>query len=82
MQPIRSDPREKAAPLWRHDVLTSSISKVMCECGAIYDPVKEKNRPQEKMRFRCILCNRALAQTVDSSFSKYRLVWRPDFDRD
>jgi hypothetical protein len=82
MQPVKSNPRPKAAPHWRQDVVASSINKVMCECGAIYEPVKGKSQFRRNSPFRCILCNRELPHAVSSGLSKYRLIWRPDDDRD
>jgi hypothetical protein len=45
MQPIQPNPRRKAMPLWKQDVVASSTNKVMCKCGAFYVPVKAKNQP-------------------------------------
>ena len=82
MAAIQSKPRHKAWPLWRQDVVASSLNKVMCECGAIYEPIKGTNQPREKIRFKCILCNRELPQTAGSDSPNYRLIWRPDGDKE
>jgi hypothetical protein len=37
MQSIQPNPRRKATPLWKQDVVASSMNKVMCKCGAFYD---------------------------------------------
>ena len=82
MQSIQSNPRRKATPLWKQDVVASSMNKVMCECGAFYVPVKAKNRPGKTGPFKCILCNRELPQTAGSDSPNYRLIWRPDGDKE
>lgn len=64
------------------DVVASSMNKIMCECGAIYAPIKAKNQPQEKSPFRCILCNRELAHAAEADNREYRLIWRPEDDRE
>jgi hypothetical protein len=82
MQPIQPNPRRKATPLWKQDLVTSSMNKVMCECGAFYVPVKAKNQPGRTIPFKCILCNRELPQTAGSHIPNYRLIWRPDDDKE
>jgi predicted SprT family Zn-dependent metalloprotease len=80
MQPLQSNPRP--TPPWRLDVVASSMNKVMCECGAIYGSTKAKNKPRGLTPFRCVLCNRELAQTAGAANREYRLIWRPDDDKE
>jgi hypothetical protein len=82
MQPIQPNPRRKAMPLWKQDVVASSTNKVMCKCGAFYVPVKAKNQPGMTIPFKCILCDRELPQTAGSDSPNYHLIWRPDDDRE
>jgi hypothetical protein len=60
----------------------SSMNKVMCECGAFYAPVKAKNQLGRTIPFKCILCNRELPQTAGLHIPNYRLIWRPDGDKE
>jgi hypothetical protein len=77
---MQSNLRRRSNAFWQHDSVASSMNKVMCECGAIYEPIKAKHLSAERIPFKCILCNRQLPQAANNP--NYRLIWRPDDDRE
>jgi hypothetical protein len=72
--------RRRLNAFWKHDPVASPMNKVMCECGAIYEPIKAKNLSTVRISFKCILCSRELPQADNNP--NYHLIWRPDDDRE
>jgi hypothetical protein len=48
---MQSNLHRRSNAFWQHDPVASSMNKVMCECGAIYEPIKAKHLPAERIPF-------------------------------
>jgi hypothetical protein len=57
-------------------------AKVMCTCGAIYEVIETKGPSREAQPFKCCLCDKELFAWEGDNVGQFRLVWRPDEDRE
>ena len=58
------------------------MPKVTCDCGAIYDAIETKGPSRAPAPFKCVLCEKELIAWEGSNMGQFRLVWRPEPDRE
>jgi hypothetical protein len=63
-------------------ICTMADLRVTCICGAIYEVIKTKGASREPRPFKCVLCDRELFAWKGNDVGQFRLVWRPDEDRE
>jgi hypothetical protein len=56
--------------------------RVTCIFGAIYEVIKTTGPSRETRPFKCVLCDRELFAWEGNNVGQFRLVWRPDEDRE
>jgi hypothetical protein len=57
-------------------------AKVTCTCGAIYEVIETKGPSRDARPFKCVLCDREFFAREGANVGQFRLVWRPDEDRE
>jgi len=55
--------------------------RLTCNCGAIYEATETKT-PSGRSAFKCVLCGREFVSDTGANAGQFRLVWRPDHDRE
>jgi hypothetical protein len=59
------------------------MSKVLCDCGAIYEMIETKDDPSMgTISFKCVLCEKELIELKGANVGQLRLVVRPETDTD
>ena len=66
----------------RAHICTMADLRVTCICGAIYEVIRTKGPSREARPFKCVLCDRELWAREENNVVEFRLVWRPDEDRE
>ena len=56
--------------------------KRTCTCGAIYELIESIGSSRDQSPFKCVLCEKELFAWEGENVSQFRLVWRPDGDRE
>ena len=56
--------------------------KRTCTCGAIYELIESIGSSRDRSPFKCVLCEKELFAWEGENVSQFRLVWRPDGDRE
>jgi hypothetical protein len=60
----------------------AAMTKVTCHCGAIYEMIETKGSTEGEIPFKCVLCGKDLFTWAGINVGQFRLVWRPDQDRE
>jgi hypothetical protein len=66
----------------RAHICTMPGAKVTYTCGAIYEVIKTKRPSRDAQPFKCCLCDRELFAWEGDNVGRFRLIWRPDEDRE
>ena len=66
----------------RAHICTMPGANVTCTCGAIYEVIKTKGPSRDAQPFKCCLCDRELFAWEGDNVGQFRLIWRPDGDRE
>ena len=56
--------------------------KVTCDCGAIYEVIETKGSIRDPSPFKCVLCEKELFAWEGANVGQFRLVARPEPDRE
>jgi hypothetical protein len=56
--------------------------KLTCKCGAIYEVIETKGPSRDPKPFRCVLCEKELMVWEGINVGQFRLVSRPEQDRE
>ena len=56
--------------------------KVTCNCGAIYEVIETKGPSRDPKPFKCVLCEKELFAWEGTNVGQFRLVARPEPDRE
>lgn len=59
-----------------------AMIRVTCNCGAIYEVMETKGPARDPSPFKCVLCEKEMIAWEGSDVGQFRLVWRPDDDRE
>jgi hypothetical protein len=58
------------------------MTELACRCGAIYEVIKTEGPARDERVFKCLLCDRELFSWSGSNVSQFRLISRPEQDRE
>jgi hypothetical protein len=58
------------------------MNQILCNCGAIYEAVKPKDRTQSQDLFKCLICGKEIISSKAYRVGDLRLISRPHSDRD
>ena len=56
--------------------------KLTCKCGAIYEVIETKGPSRDPHPFTCVLCEKELFAWEGINVGQFRLVARPEADRE
>jgi hypothetical protein len=56
--------------------------KVTCNCGAVYEVIETKGPSRDPKPFKCVLCEKELFAWEGANVGQFRLVARPESDRE
>ena len=71
-----------AAHAERAHTCAMTAVKVTCNCGAIYEVIETKGPSRDSGPFKCVLCKKEVVAWEGDNVGQFRLVWRPDEDRE
>ena len=58
------------------------MTELACKCGAIYEVIKTEGPARDERAFKCVLCDRELFSWSGSNVGQFRLIRRPEADRE
>ena len=56
--------------------------QMTCRCGAVYDAIETKGPSFGDESFKCLLCGVELVSWTGSNVAQFRLIRRPETDRE
>ena len=59
-----------------------AMAELSCKCGAVYEVIETKGPARDERAFKCVLCDRELFSWSGSNVSQFRLIRRPEADRE
>jgi hypothetical protein len=57
-------------------------TQMACKCGAVYEVIETKGPSFRDDSFKCVLCGTELVSWSGSNVGQFRLIRRPETDRD
>jgi len=58
------------------------MTELTCKCGAVYEVIETKGPARDERAFKCVLCDCELFSWSGSNVSQFRLIRRPEPDRE
>jgi len=58
------------------------MTELACTCGAVYEVIKTEGPARDERAFKCVLCGRELFSWSGSNVGQFRLIRRPEPDRE
>lgn len=58
------------------------MTQVTCNCGAVYEVIETKGPSRDPKPFKCVLCEKELFAWEGTNVGQFRLVARPEPDRE
>jgi len=58
------------------------MTELACKCGAVYEVIKTEGPARDERAFKCVLCGRELFSWSGSNVGQFRLIRRPEPDRE
>ena len=60
------------------------MTRVTCNCGAVYEviEIETKGPSRDPKLFKCVLCEKELIAWEGTNVGQFRLVARPEADRE
>jgi hypothetical protein len=59
-----------------------AMIRVTCNCGAVYEVIETKCPSRDPKPFICVLCEKELFAWEGANIAQFRLVSRPEADRE